>query len=340
MNILSISRGHNGSTTLMVDGEIIFYLEEERLSRFKYDGTPLAGIVKAKEYVDHIDHLVICHTHAAMDQQITDWTREDFYASLVRKIFKADTSFDAAGKVQYPFQVHHIHTTHHELHAACGYFNSGFDNAACVIVDGAGSFIHFPKEVDWVKASATLSRSTSPMFEFETRGDMNDMIALESELLQHLGFKVDMYPNNVYPEGDYDEVAKKYGVEILEHEHETQLEKDHGPVYFLKNFPERTSPFWNMNRHEGNTHAKKVDVIIHGIETIGSAERSSDKEMMRKRFNEISDGEYANTLFAQFTKERVLGEMNDFLSKEFFPRFGGGIGMTRMIRAMKLSNLI
>lgn len=179
-----------------------------------------------------------------------------------------------------------------------------------------------------------------PMFEFESRGTMEDMIALEKELLEHLGFTKDMYPDNVYPEGDYDEVADKYGVEILEHEHETQLEKDHGPIYFLKNFPERTSPFWNMNRHEGNTHAKKVDVIIHGIETIGSAERSSDKEMMRKRFNEISDGEYANTLFAQFTKERVLGEMNEFLSKEFFPRFGGGIGMTRMIRAMKLSNLI
>ena len=179
-----------------------------------------------------------------------------------------------------------------------------------------------------------------PMFEFETRGDMNDMVKLEAELLQHLGFKVDMYPNNVYPEGDYDDVAKEYGVEILEHEHETQLEKDHGPVYFLKNFPERTSPFWNMNRHEGNTHAKKVDVIIHGIETIGSAERSCDKEMMRKRFNEISGGEYANILFAQFTKERVMNEMNQFLSKEFFPRFGGGIGMTRMIRALKLSNLI
>ena len=179
-----------------------------------------------------------------------------------------------------------------------------------------------------------------PMFEFETRGDMNDMINLEAELLEYLGFKVDMYPNNVYPEGDYDDVAQKYNVDILEHEHETQLENDYGPVYFLKNFPERTSPFWNMNRNEGNTHAKKVDVIIHGIETIGSAERSCDKEMMRKRFNEISDGEYANTLFAQFTKERVLSEMNQFLSKEFFPRFGGGIGMTRMIRAMKLSNLI
>ena len=38
MIIVSIARGHNSSTTLMVDGEIIFYLEEERLTRSKYDG--------------------------------------------------------------------------------------------------------------------------------------------------------------------------------------------------------------------------------------------------------------------------------------------------------------
>jgi len=179
-----------------------------------------------------------------------------------------------------------------------------------------------------------------PMFEFETKGTMEDMIQLEKELLEHLGFKKEMYPDNEYPEGDYNDVAKKYGVDILEHEHETQLEKDHGPVYFLKNFPERTSPFWNMGRNDDGETAKKVDVIIHGIETIGSAQRSCDKESMRKQFNEISNGEYANTLFAQFSKERVMGEMNEFMSKEFFPRYGGGIGMTRMIRAMKLSNLI
>ena len=179
-----------------------------------------------------------------------------------------------------------------------------------------------------------------PMFEFESRGTMEDMIVLEKELLEHLGFSKDMYPDNLYPEGDYDDVANKYGVEILEHEHETQLETDHGPVFFLKNFPERTSPFWNMGRNSDGTHANKVDVIIHGIETIGSAERSCDKESMRQMFNSISNGEYANTLYAQFSKERVQKEMNDFLSKDFMPRFGGGIGMTRIIRAMKLSNLI
>ena len=179
-----------------------------------------------------------------------------------------------------------------------------------------------------------------PMFEFETRGGMDELVALEKELLEYLGFKKEMYPDNEYPEGDYDDVAKKYEVDLLEHEHEEQLEKDNGPVYFLKNFPMRTSPFWNMALHDSKEHAKKVDVIIHGIETIGSAERSCDKEAMRKMFNEISNGEYANMLFGNFSKERVQAEMNDFLSKEFFPRFGGGIGMTRMIRAMKLSKLI
>jgi aspartyl/asparaginyl-tRNA synthetase len=180
-----------------------------------------------------------------------------------------------------------------------------------------------------------------PMFEFESKGDMNDLILLEKELLEYLGFSKDMYPDNQYPEGDYEDVAKTYEVDILEHEHETQLEKDHGPVFFLKNFPERTSPFWNMSQCDGDpTHSKKVDVIIHGIETIGSAQRSCDKEAMRHTFNTISDGGYADMLYSNFTKDRVQSEMNTFLNRELFPRFGGGIGMTRMVRALKLSNLI
>ena len=84
----------------------------------------------------------------------------------------------------------------------------------------------------------------------------------------------------------------------------------------------------------------KVDVIIHGIETIGSAERSCSPEEMKDKFHTISDGGYANILYTQFSKERVEKELNDFTSKKFFKRSGGGIGMTRIIRAMKLSNLI
>jgi hypothetical protein len=61
---------------------------------------------------------------------------------------------------------------------------------------------------------------------------------------------------------------------------------------------------------------------------------------MRELFYTISNGMYANTLFAQFTKERVTTELEKFLTFKFIPRCGGGIGITRMIRAMKMAKMI
>ena len=85
-------------------------------------------------------------------------------------------------------------------------------------------------------------------------------------------------------------------------------------------------------------YAHKIDIILHGMETIGSAERNSNPDEMREQFYTISNGEYAQTLFDTFGRGRVEKELEDFLSLDFFPRFGGGIGMTRMIRALHLSN--
>ena len=178
-----------------------------------------------------------------------------------------------------------------------------------------------------------------PMFEFEIRGGMDELQKMEQELLTHLGFDK-FYQNGEYPEGDYVDVAEKYGVTELENEHEEKLKEDHGPVFFLKNFPNYTSPFWNMKQHDEKGKANKIDVIIQGIETIGSAERSCDPEEMRKQFYSISDGGYANILFSNFTKDRVEKELNEFLGFKFMDRSGGGIGVTRLIRAMKLSGLL
>ena len=89
-----------------------------------------------------------------------------------------------------------------------------------------------------------------------------------------------------------------------------------------------------------SNNSNKIDVILHGVETIGSAERSTDKEEMRDMFYTISDGEYKDILYTQFSKERVDKELNEFLKFDFFERYGGGIGVTRMIRAMEMSNLL
>ena len=180
-----------------------------------------------------------------------------------------------------------------------------------------------------------------PMFEFECRGGIEILKKIEVELVEFLGFKSNYNKNNTkYPTGNYLDICKKYKVSELEHLHEEYLERDYGSVFFLENFPNYTSPFWNMKQDDTSNTAKKIDVIIHGIETIGSAERSIDKEEMKHQFYNISNGQYANILFSNFTKERVEKELEDFLKFNFFERCGGGIGITRLIRAMKLSELI
>lgn len=173
-----------------------------------------------------------------------------------------------------------------------------------------------------------------PMFEFEIKGGMDELLKMEKDLLQHLGFRNGM-------EVHYRETAKNYGVDILENEHEERLQQEYGPVVFLKNFPQESSPFWNMKLDEVDpTIAKKIDVLLWGMETIGSAERSTSIDQMREQFTEISDGQYAKKLYSLFGCDRVDKELDDFLKFDFFPRSGGGIGITRLIRAMKLSNLI
>lgn len=165
-----------------------------------------------------------------------------------------------------------------------------------------------------------------PMFEFESKGNMIDLEKLEFELLKYLGFDEPVVV-------DYNRMCEEYGdVEILENEHETRMWEEKGSVVSLQNFPIRTSPFWNM-KYAGDGIFNKIDVILYGQETIGSAERSCDVDGMRKMFYEISDGTYAAKLFELFGKERVEKELEEFLSFNFFPRFGGGIGMTRLARA-------
>jgi len=169
-----------------------------------------------------------------------------------------------------------------------------------------------------------------PMFEFEAPGTFEDLKNMELDLVEHLQLET-----SYVPEFDYEEVARKFNVLEIEAEQEELLCENYGPVVILQNFPYYTSPFWNMKK-DGEI-AKKVDVIIHGMETIGSAERSSNPDEMRDEFHSISDGMYSNLLYSQFGKDRVEKELEDFLSFKFFPRYGGGIGMTRMIRALELS---
>ncbi len=169
-----------------------------------------------------------------------------------------------------------------------------------------------------------------PMFEFEQPGDINELRKFEIELLEYLGFGSEQD----FAIKSYDELKDYYQTEELTHEHENKMKQDFGNIVFCQEFPVYTSPFWNMKK-KGKDHAEKIDVIITGHETIGSAERSTDASQMRDSFYTISQGGYAQKLFDLFGKERVEKELNEFLDLNFFPRSGGGIGLTRLINAAK-----
>mgnify|MGYP003636723762 CR=1 FL=1 len=122
MNILGINPGHNGSAALLIDGELEFYVEEERLSRSKYDGNPFMGILEGLKC--GVDVLMLGGTSA--EHPRLPWTGEDAYSALLRK--------------HNPnVKVINVGHAHHLGHAASAFYNSGFKDAAAVIVDGSGT---------------------------------------------------------------------------------------------------------------------------------------------------------------------------------------------------------
>jgi carbamoyltransferase len=122
-NILAINPGHNGSAAFTSDGELVIYVEEERLSRSKYDGNPFRAMLVILQNFT-VDELVIGGTTEQLHQ--LPWTNEDSYTALVKK-------FNPGVKITNLGGLHHLG------HASSAFYGSGFETAAAVIVDGAGS---------------------------------------------------------------------------------------------------------------------------------------------------------------------------------------------------------
>lgn len=176
-NILAINPGHNGSICLLKDGEIDFYIEEERITRVKYDGNPLRTLYKILE-TTKIDVLVLGGTHKEAYPEMT-WNGEDVFSGAVKR-------YNPNCKI-VP-----LYNNHHAGHAAGAFYNSGFDSAAVVVVDGAGSFFKYDVQTRF------------PVEGFET------------ETIFHCN-----YPNNL--EVVYKSIGSNYG---------SKLVSDNGDVKF------------------------------------------------------------------------------------------------------------
>jgi carbamoyltransferase len=122
MNILSIHYGHDSSACILKDGEIVLYFKEERFSRQKRDHIPFISIKKCLEnFNEEITHIIITSTE---------------YNTSFNYIVKFISSF-----IKLPKNENIIDFTsqHHLSHVGTSFFNSGFEEAVVVVVDGRGS---------------------------------------------------------------------------------------------------------------------------------------------------------------------------------------------------------
>ena len=180
------------------------------------------------------------------------------------------------------------------------------------------------------------------MFEAEHKGDFTHLLKTLSELMVYL--KLANKEEDI-PFFTYNELCEKYNTEILEAEHEQLIWEEYGDVVGITYFPKRSSPFFNMgfaknDEKTGEELYYKCDLIICGQETFGSAARSCDKDHMRKSFNTISGGMYSKLLFDEFGEERVLNELEEFLNLDMIERWGFGCGISRLMRAMKIKDIL
>jgi carbamoyltransferase len=208
MIIVGVNKStHNASVVLMKDNEIIFHIESERLTHNKYDGLPFMAMSKIKEYVDHVDVIALA---GFWDSRPYDTYRPDnVYKSYILGFHK--TFFNNEKNMR----VYDFGNQHHATHAAISFYNSGFDEALCVVKDGAGSVIEprskeepmmvgresssfftakYPEKISLIKQHIT---TPYPLTNGKTDEWINDVI----------------YQNNSFSEGTaYDMFAENIGL--------------------------------------------------------------------------------------------------------------------------------
>lgn len=134
MLTLGINISHNASSCLMNDGKIIYYCEEERLSKRKThyywpDDSKFYGLDKLKKYnVSQLDHIIFASYRREYDSEDTD-----IINSIINQIQ------DAQIKI---LNRHYYEEYHHMYHAYLAFYGSGFDDAVAIVADGSGTYTY------------------------------------------------------------------------------------------------------------------------------------------------------------------------------------------------------
>jgi len=119
MKILGITANHNSSACLFDDEKLIYFNQEERLSRKKdYMGIPINCLKEIKKITDKVDKIVA-----------TGYSKS-YFEQCLSKVKEFDFDFS---------DFYFYQKSHHLTHAFKSFFSSNFSDALVIVWDGRGS---------------------------------------------------------------------------------------------------------------------------------------------------------------------------------------------------------
>lgn len=125
---------HDGSVALLKNGEVLFHLQGERLSNIKHDYSSVQVLNYIKKYTKHIDNVVVTGAHRFYQMgQGTPAHIPEMYLFYLKRLTK---EFSQSNIKYYEF-----FDNHHQIHAFTSFYNSGFDEALGIVIDGMGSAV-------------------------------------------------------------------------------------------------------------------------------------------------------------------------------------------------------
>jgi carbamoyltransferase len=309
MNILGINAYHgDASAALVIDGQLVAAVEEERFNRIKHwAGFPAhsirwcleAGGITAQE-LDHVGISFDPRSNLLKRIGFVVRNRPSLGSLLDRlrrqgKTIKLEDQFaDAVGVARTRLKALFHRIEHHQTHVAAGFLISPFEEAAVLSIDGMGDFtstltvhgkgtnwseqdrVYYPHSLGFLYTAITMYLG------FPHYGDEYKVMGLapygEPEF-------IDIFRKIVRPVGDKFELDLDYfthhkqGIRMTWNDGAPVVQPFHSPLLELELGPSREEAQECTQRHENiakSLQAVTEEILLHLLERLHAKTRCPD----------------------------------------------------------------
>lgn len=171
--VMGVNMSHDASICLLFDGEIYSFYESEKYNNKKHYSSLLQILEFARNDIEKIlkkydmdCNLIICASQLHMYDGKSIFNKEDLEYIFSRVFYPNQWLFSLRNFSQNQLRFlaksvnDYVRIGHHFGHAATSFYNSGFDEAICVVMDGSGGYQKYVEgqRIEWARETESIYR--------------------------------------------------------------------------------------------------------------------------------------------------------------------------------------